>query len=172
MSDKPRSAAPQPIYDTFIAAPMSSLDDVAYGLAREGVLAIMDKLSGAHGFGSIYFAGAKISGPKAFTGEAEALRRDLQALRDSHFFILVYPGKIVTSALVEVGYALALRLPCILLVNDRADLPYLLKQAETDRAGELLPPLRIVTFRDPEQAAGEIAAFYDEIVPERRRRGR
>ncbi len=70
----------------------------------------------------------------------------MAALRAAHLFVMIYPGKIVTSALVEVGYAMALRLPCLLLVRDRDDLPYLLKQAE--RAGEAaqLPPIEIQTL--------------------------
>jgi hypothetical protein len=158
-------------FDLFIAAPMSALAGVDYAAGRDGVLAIMASLSTGHRFGPIYFAGQAISGPEAFTGESAALRQDLEALRNSRMFVLVYPSKIVTSALVEVGYALALRLPCLLLVNDTADLPYLLNQAASGEVSDLLPPIRIGILREPDLAAAEIAAFRDDTMPERRSHG-
>src|SRR5271166_5837456 len=131
-------------YDLFLAAPMSALDESDYATERAGVL-------------------AEVEHPGGFTGEADALRRDLTALRHARLFVLIYPGKIVTSALVEVGYALALRLPCLLLVRDRSDLPYLLNQAEQTDAGDLLPPMRIELLGEPAQSARQIAAFRDQL---------
>ena len=163
--------SPDTAYDLFIAAPMSALSGEAYAAGRGDIVRIMERLSAVHDFGPIYFAGAAISGPEAFSGEAAALRRDLEALRRSRMFVLVYPSKTVTSALVEVGYAMALRLPCLLLVNAREDLPYLLKQAESGLASDILPPLRIAELRDADRAAGEIAAFRDETMREQGRLG-
>jgi hypothetical protein len=149
-------------YELFIAAPMSSLDPSDYADTRAEVLSVIDRLA-KHDFGGVYFAGAKISHPEAFTGEAESLRRDLTALRGARLFVLIYPGKMVTSALVEVGYALALQLPSLLLVRNRADLPYLLDQAEQSGASDLLPPLRIAALGDPAQNARQIVAFRDDV---------
>jgi hypothetical protein len=150
-------------YDVFIAAPMSALDASEYADRRAEVLSVIEGLTSFHGFGSVYYAGARISQPEGFSGNAESLRRDLVALRSARLFVLLYPAKMVTSALVEVGYALALRLPCLLLVHDKADLPYLLNQAEQSGASELIPPLRISTLGDPAQTASQIAAFRDDF---------
>lgn len=149
-------------YDLFIAAPMSAIAPGDYATGRKDILALMESLSGRHKFGRIYFAGAQIEDSGSFTSEDEALRRDMAALRAARLFVMIYPGKIVTSALVEVGYAMALRLPCLLLVRDRDDLPYLLKQAE--RAGEAaqLPPIEIQTAADGDWAAA-IAHFRDRM---------
>jgi hypothetical protein len=150
-------------YEVFIAAPMSALDASEYADRRAEVLSVIDCLSRRHGFGSVYYAGASISHPEGFTGKAESLRRDLIALRGAGLFVLLYPAKMVTSALVEVGYALALRLPCLLLVHDKTDLPYLLNQAEQSAASDLIPPLRILSLGDPAQTANQIAAFRDDV---------
>jgi hypothetical protein len=150
------------IYELFIAAPMSSLDPSDYADTRAEVLSVIDHLA-MYGFGGVYFAGAKISHPAVFTGAAESLRRDLTALRGARLFALIYPGKMVTSALVEVGYALALHVPCLLLVHNKADLPYLLDQAEQSDASDLLPPLRIAALGDPAQNARQIVAFRDDV---------
>jgi hypothetical protein len=159
----PRKLLQSVSHDVFIAAPMSALDPSEYAGKRAEVLSVIDRLTNEHGFGNVYFAGAAISRPEAFTGEAESLRRDVTALRGARLFVLLYPRKMVTSALVEVGYALALHLPCLLLVRDKSDLPYLLDQAEQFGAGDLLPPLRIAALKDPAQTARQIAAFRDDI---------
>jgi hypothetical protein len=152
-------------YELFIAAPMSALgNDEAYAVGRRNILELMERLSTTHGLEPIYYAGAAITDSTAFTGEANALRRDLEALRGSRLFVLIYPSKIVTSALVEVGYALALRLPCLLLVSDKNDLPYLLNQVEASEPSDLLPPLRIRLFRETALAAHEIAVFRQELL--------
>ncbi len=152
-----------PAYDVFIAAPMSALGEAGYAQGRASVLDIITQCS-ARGFGPIYFAGAEIGGTESFTDEAEALRRDLSALKNAKLFVLIYPSKLVTSALIEVGYALALKLPSLLLVRDRADLPYLLNQAEKAGAGDLLPRLKIAPLGGADESAAAIAAFRDELI--------
>ena len=79
-------------YEVFVAAPMSALDPSEYAGKRAEVLSIIDRLSNEHGFVSVYFAGASIRRPEAFTGEAESLRRDLTALRRARLFVLIYPS--------------------------------------------------------------------------------
>jgi hypothetical protein len=158
-------------YDLFIAAAMSALNSQDYATGRESILAVMTRLSKSHGFARIYFAGAAIAGSEDFTSASDALRNDLEALRNSKLFVLVYPTKLVTSALVEAGYALALRLPCLFLVRDKTDLPYLLNRAESGDAGDLLPPIKIGTFSSPVESAEQIAAFRNEMVDRECNRG-
>jgi len=45
-------------YDLFIAAPMSAIAPGDYATGRKDILTLMDRLSGHHKFGRIYFAGA------------------------------------------------------------------------------------------------------------------
>jgi len=150
-------------YDAFIAAPMSGLPGKGYAAGRESVLGVVKQLAVVYGMAQVYFAGTDITQPGGFTGEEKALRQDLEALRAARLFVLIYPDKIVTSALVETGYALALGLPCLLLARDAADLPYLLRQAVDVRARDLLPPLRIRRLEDTAGAAAQIAAFRDAM---------
>jgi hypothetical protein len=151
-------------YDLFIATPMSALGEAKYAAGRAGIISLMEQLTSAHDFGRMYFAGETITEAEAFTGEADALRRDLQALRSSRLFVLVYPYKIVTSALVEAGYALALRLPSLLLVRERNDLPFLLHSAQRMRGDQLLPTIWIETFGELPEVARKIAEFRDRVA--------
>lgn len=150
-------------YEVFLAAPMSALDPSEYGTRRDDALKLIDTLSKKYGVSPIYFAGTAITQASDFTGEPEALRSDLTALRRSRLFVLIYPRKMVTSALVEAGYALALRLPCLLFARDKTDLPYLLNQAEELGSSDLLPPLRILPLGDPTHTAHEVASFRGEL---------
>jgi len=154
----------RPSYDLFIAAPMNALDEEAYDAGRDFVLELKKSLSTSYGLGRIYFAGTEATGRQAFTQEAAALRRDLEALRSSRLVVLIYPGKVVTSALVEIGYALALGLPCLLLVRDRDDLPYLLRRADQEAGGDLFPPIRTEILGGPDRAARQIALFRDALA--------
>jgi hypothetical protein len=77
-------------FEIFIAVPMSALGKAdTYAVGRKNVLELMERLSTFHGLHPIYYAGAQISEPSAFTGGAAALRRDLEALRKSRLFVLV-----------------------------------------------------------------------------------
>lgn len=143
---------------------MSALDEAGYSLSREAVLSLTARLRDEYGFADIYYAGANIGGSEAFTLAPEALRNDLEALQSAQLFILLYPGKLVTSALVETGFALARQIPCLLLVRDKGDLPYLLQQADRVGTSGILPPVRIAPLRGPDQAAQEVAAFRDWLA--------
>ena len=38
--------------------------------------------------------------------------------------MMVYPGKCLSSCLVEAGFALSMRMPSVFMVRNRRDLPY------------------------------------------------
>ena len=59
-----------------------------------------------------------------------SLSEDLEALRRSKYFMLVYPERIVSSVLFEAGLAVALGKPSVYFIRDRRNLPFLMKQAE------------------------------------------
>ena len=48
-------------------------------------------------------------------------------------FVMILPEKMVTSCLVEVGYAIALDIPCLVFVRDRGHLPYVLQEIGQQR---------------------------------------
>jgi hypothetical protein len=58
---------------------------------------------------------------------------DLDRLKMSANFVMILPEKMVTSCLVEVGYAIALDIPCLVFVRDRGHLPYVLQEIGQQR---------------------------------------
>jgi hypothetical protein len=128
----------------FIAAPMSGAGaQTPYDDIRNDILGVIDVLEHKYEVEDVYFAGRHISTSQEFTDAKLALDADLSALRDTDLFIFLYPEKVVSSALIEAGYALALKKPILVLVNDRGDLPYLFKQAEQVGDDAHLPKIRI-----------------------------
>lgn len=157
MSDESLSSAGREARgkNVFVAAPMSGFPtDEGYREARTMVLRLIDGLSALRPESNIYFAGAKIESKAEFTGHEKALQMDLGALRKSDVFLMVYPEKLLSSVLIEAGYALALRLPTLVFVRRKTDLPYLYREAETLAGDPLLPNhVKIIEFTDDRQLA-------------------
>lgn len=127
-------------YDAFVAAPMAAFADAkAYQRSRNDVLRLVKVLQRDVGARDVFYAGEHLSSSRAFEAADLSLESDVAALRSSACLILVYPRAIPTSALVEVGMAIALRKPVIIHVLDGVDLPFLLQheQGATSQHGSL-----------------------------------
>jgi nucleoside 2-deoxyribosyltransferase len=148
----------------FIAAPMSAFEsDEDYKENRSSVLALADFLENKYGFSSIYYAGSNISTNKNFTSNEIAINKDLRALKKADTFIMVYPGKILSSVLIEAGYALALGKRMLLMVKDRRDLPYLFREAEQVSGTSLIPQLSICEYSSEDQLAEVCISALSEL---------
>lgn len=122
--------SPRVSYDVFLSSPMAAFsDDEEYKHDRKGVLSIVDTLQDKCKFNAIFYAGRYIDSVDNFDAEDISIQTDYKALSESSYFVMLYPKKIVSSVLVEAGWALALRKPSIYFVHDRDDLPFLLKEA-------------------------------------------
>lgn len=135
----------------FIAAPMSgAADESAYQVSRDAAMRIVHRLRSAEQPYEVYFAGAGIATKAEFTPQGSALEQDMGFLRSADAFVLIYPEKVLSSVLIEAGYAMALGMPMVLFVRRRADLPYLLQEAESTSNRHLVPPITIREYRDAE----------------------
>lgn len=144
-------------YDAFLAAPMSAFgSDAEYQESRGRMVALIAHIQARHGLERVYYAGLRASSSSEFTSPEAALAEDMNALRSTSIFILIYPSKIVSSVLVEVGYAMALSKPCLLLARRRDDLPYLLLSAEGLSGTHGFPFLRVITYRDDDDLPGAL----------------
>lgn len=158
---KIRSALDRFEYDVFVAAAMAGHDgDEAYRKSREDVLSIVQTLQKECGFSSVFYAGIKLPDQKAFDPNDLALKKDLNALRNSRYFLLYYPERIATSALYEAGWALVLGKPSLYLVRDSDHLPFLLGDAQQ----AFSPPLvKIFESDDIRQANHRLSAYGDQL---------
>jgi hypothetical protein len=122
----------QKIYDAFISAPMAAWEsDEEYKAHRNEVLKLRDTLRKECKFKRVFYAGLDIGSVDDFEVANISARDDFQALANSKYFILLYPKPLPTSALVEVGAAIAFGMPSVYFVPDRKMLPFILREAES-----------------------------------------
>lgn len=138
-------AANVPKYDVFISSPMFAFgDEKRYRTHRENVLHLIGALDEKCGF-KCYYAGKERPDYDDFETSDVALSNDLQALRDSRFYVLLIPETSATSALVEAGAALILRKPSTYFVQQEARLPFALEHA-TNSGDAQLPRIKIYSY--------------------------
>ena len=124
-------AKQDPIYDVFISTPMAAWNDnVAYKRHREEILNIRDHLKRECKFKKIFYAGDEISDVEDFDAKDISAKDDFEALQASKYLFFIYPEKLASGALVEVGAAIAHGIPSLFLVPDRKTLPFILEQAD------------------------------------------
>ncbi|WP_150051184.1 MULTISPECIES: toll/interleukin-1 receptor domain-containing protein [Methylomonas] len=117
----------RPEYDVFLSAPMASFkDDSEYQSFRAEVLKVIHALD-ACGL-SVFCALETIESMSMFDTHGVSTHDDLDIMKKSGSFIMLYPQRLATSALFEAGYALALGLPSLFFVRDEQDLPYLMQR--------------------------------------------
>ena len=120
------------MYDLFVSVPMASFNEShEYEKFRESILDAIRGIKKSCSFKNVFFAGQEISSFKDFDSEDLSIVEDYTALKNSNNFILIYPQKIATSALVELGWAMVMKKPIIIFAKDRNDLPYLMKNADS-----------------------------------------
>jgi hypothetical protein len=140
---------PAEMHDVFIAMPMSTLPELDYRRARRLVLDLIQVLRGEFALERVYFAGRAIETQAQFSIGSDGMLDDLDALRRSRRFWLIYPEAVASSALIEVGYALRENLPIAIFVRKGIALPYLLKEAANAPAERQLA-VSIVEYENDE----------------------
>lgn len=121
--------APSYKYDVFIAALMASTsDDKQYDEARQKVMLVKETLEKECGW-EVFFAGEHLKTRAQFDEADSAVSDNLEHLKASRRFMLVYPDNTKSSVLVEAGMAMALGRDAAYFVRDPKDLPWLLRKA-------------------------------------------
>lgn len=107
----------------FLAAPISGfVDDGEYQEYREKILELIFFLR-KHSF-EVYSEVECVSGKNDYDSPEQSAREDFKRISDSDIFLLLYPKKVQTSALIELGYACA-KEKVIVIVSSKSILPYL-----------------------------------------------
>lgn len=129
-------------YDLFVSAPMTSVSEKDYKKTRNLTLTAIKHIKDACQFEKVYFAGQYIEKVDKVDPPSISANQDLNALRASRYYLLIYPSPLVTSTIVEAGFALALKIPSLYLVHDINHLPFMLRGA----AEAYAPHVRILQF--------------------------
>lgn len=134
-------------YDVFISAPMAAYaDDDAIERQQQDFNQIRAALRRRCQFERCFYAGVDMRNSEEFDKPHLALRSNLQKLRASRYFIMLYPERMASSILVEAGMAIALGIPSIWFVRNAEDLPFLLRNAnQAESVVAMIPKVRIYT---------------------------
>lgn len=121
-------------FDAFISAPVASLKEILFEMMKAEVLKIISVLTKVHKFQNIYYAGNE------FTSKEEVWRQEvierryvLDKINNSRYFVAIYPESVISSSLIETGWALSARKPTILFYKNLKDLPILLQKSKEVR---------------------------------------
>jgi hypothetical protein len=151
-------------YGLFVAAPMSAFASPdGYARSRSLIIEMIEAISPSLGGQDVYYAGAAVAPTSAFTAPGQALDEDMGALSASASLLLIYPEKVATGALVELGYALARRIPVGILVRDHADLPYFLRDLRGCRTLPTTGPLAVATFAGDDDLVAAAICLVGEL---------
>ncbi len=133
----------------FISTPIASFTADEYKRMKKIVKDLIRVLRYELEILHIYYAGEDIDGVEDFHSPEVAIKQDMQGICSYEFFILIYPGRYISSVLVEAGYALALRKKCLFFVQKRSDLPFILQSAD-----KVFKRVRIVEYGAMEDIPG------------------
>ena len=123
----------------YISAPMASVGDDEYQKINQCVCDISDSLQNI-GFKRVYSPVIKKSCAEDFDGPAKAIKDNFSQLKQIECIVVIYPQKVPSSALVEIGYGIALCKKMVVFY--REGVPYLLQ----DTNG--IPHVRTYPFKD------------------------
>ncbi len=115
----------------FISAPMSTVSN--YESFRKEIILLAKKLKEIFNC-DVYFAGSDKETIEHFDYPSISFSKATYMIDYLDKFILIYPTKLLSSVLVELGWALGTKKSCIVFVKDRNDLPYLLRTFEHPNA--------------------------------------
>jgi hypothetical protein len=88
-----------------------------------------------------------------------AAKTDLEALTKSRRFVMIYPKEVVSSCLLEAGYALIKGIPFTYIVRSDDDLPYMLRGAV-----EAYGTASRFSYQDPKKISTLFAKHFDKIM--------
>lgn len=116
-------------YDIFISSPLAGFStDDEISAFKTKIEEIVKYLEDELDF-NVYWAGKNINAKIDFTAPDIAAKKDINALLDSKYFMLLYPAKIVSSVLFEAGIALRECQTSIYVMENQKDLPFLMTKA-------------------------------------------
>lgn len=110
----------------FVSAPIAGFDnDIEYAEFREKLLCLVQKIRDCEVVTELYSALSSVSSQSEYDSPQKAAIQDLGALNKATHFILFYPKRVPSSALIELGFALAQNKKILIIVNRISDLPYM-----------------------------------------------
>ncbi len=110
----------------FVSTPISAFDDNdQYILFRNWLTGLLCKIQSKSYFDQIFCVADLVKDQNSLDDPKKSLISDLAELDNSTCFLLIYPKPTATSALIELGYALAHKKNILLVHPESTDLPFM-----------------------------------------------
>lgn len=116
----------------FIASPIAGFvnesDYHTYKALLQSVIIEIEKISSLD---NIYCELIRINNFSEYDSPATSVIKDIANIDASQYFLLLYPQKVVTSALIELGYAMAQKKNILIISSEKQILPYMVHGLDT-----------------------------------------
>lgn len=114
------------INNIFIATPIAGfLNKNDYKMYKKLIEEIVVEINRTNIFGNVYCEITNLDDIADYDSPAASAGKDFNNVLNSEYFILLYPQRVVSSALIELGYALAKGKKILIISSDKNALPYM-----------------------------------------------
>lgn len=114
------------INNIFIATPIAGfLNKNDYKMYKKLIEEIVVEINCTNIFGNVYCEITNLDDIADYDSPAASAAKDFNNVLNSEYFILLYPQRVVSSALIELGYALAKGKKILIISSDKNALPYM-----------------------------------------------
>ena len=115
----------------FLSTPISAFEsDDDYKKFRLWLLNAIEEIEKNSNVESVFCVAQKVGSINSLDEPTESLKTDIEELESSSVFILFYPKKICTSALIELGFAVAKKINILIISPNRGILPFMASQMD------------------------------------------
>lgn len=125
----------QGLVDIFLSTPMTSMyPGESFANFRVKVLDLIKFLEQELASVSVYYAGRTPPTTTKFEIPSRAFDIDIENLNAARLFFLIYPEPTASSALIELGFAIKLGIPLVIITRQRKRLPHLVQELDKNRS--------------------------------------
>lgn len=107
---------------------------LATGLERQRedeqalVLELRTSLNAVYGPDAVFLAAYEYPTPDKYLRPRESLDLVLDKIEQTDVFVLYYPRKVYSGALMEIAWAMQWRKPCLVITDTVESLPYMIRE--------------------------------------------
>jgi|GEM_PF-3476466 len=143
-------------YDVFISFPIASMPDDEKQQNIKEFANQLEKELNRLGYKKNFNASVHFSDKHDYQAPKVAAKIDFDALDKSRNFLMIYPEKLATSALIELGYALAARKNIIMCSDNLHTLPFLARGFN-----ETFKNVSFIEYKDNKQLLSILTQTHD-----------
>lgn len=126
-----RSAVTKDDNSLFISTPMAGFNNNDKLKSNSNLInQIYEVLENEYSFDYITCPSKNVESDEEFNDKEVAIVSDLRKLQRAEYFLCLYPEPLLSSVLVEIGYSISKGKKCVVIVKKRADLPFILQEAD------------------------------------------